>query len=195
MQRSRSLNLLLLSVDSDLHDQVKHTFKGASLTIAKHTASISKLLQKKEFDAVLIESKRRSLAELSLLKTAANSSRTIFITGSRRSLRQAITLLRDMTDGELIPKGNGADPSLEELIQSKVSDFVKGMRNGSARNLYPMLISAVERPLLSLTLRETHGNQIQAARLLGMNRNTLRKKIAELHIPLSRTKSAHKIAL
>lgn len=195
MHRSRSLNLLLLGVDSDLQDQVKHTFKGASLTIAKRTASIPKLLQKKEFDAVFVESKRRSLAELSLLKTTENSSRTIFITGSRRSLRQAITVLRGMTDGEPVSRANGTDPSFEELIQSKISDFVKGMRNGSARNLYPMLISAVERPLLSSTLRETHGNQIQAAKLLGMNRNTLRKKIAELHIPLSRTKSAHKIAL
>ena len=87
-----------------------------------------------------------------------------------------------------------APASLEELIESKVGDFVKGMRNGSAKNLYPILMSAVERPLLTRALKETNGNQIQAARLLGMNRNTLRKKITALHIPVSRTKSVQTIA-
>ena len=38
--------------------------------------------------------------------------------------------------------------------------------------------------MISLVLEETRGNQIQAAALLGLNRNTLRKKIKELKIPL-----------
>jgi two-component system nitrogen regulation response regulator GlnG len=82
----------------------------------------------------------------------------------------------------------GRDLSLEGYLESKMGDFVKGMRNGSARNLHPMLISAVERPLIASALRETRGNQIQAAELLGLNRNTLRKKIIELHIPVKRTR-------
>ena len=48
------------------------------------------------------------------------------------------------------------------------------------------LIQAVERPLIQHALRETNGNQVQAAQLLGMNRNTLRKKIVEYHIPVPR---------
>jgi two-component system nitrogen regulation response regulator GlnG len=60
------------------------------------------------------------------------------------------------------------------------------MKTSSARNLHTMLIKAVERPLISLALKETNGNQIQAAQLLGMNRNTLRKKIADLRIPVNR---------
>ncbi|MEE9232647.1 MAG: helix-turn-helix domain-containing protein, partial [Nitrospirales bacterium] len=50
------------------------------------------------------------------------------------------------------------------------------------------LMRAVERPLIELALRETHGNQIKAARLLGLNRNTLRKKIHEFQISVSRLK-------
>ena len=56
------------------------------------------------------------------------------------------------------------------------------------KNLYPTLMRAVERPLIELALRETHGNQIKAARLLGLNRNTLRKKITEFDISVSQAK-------
>jgi two-component system nitrogen regulation response regulator GlnG len=195
MQRPSALSILLVSSDSELQAQVRQTFKDASLTVAKDSALIPKLLGKKDYDAVLIDSKRSSLTDPGLLKTMEGGNKTVFVTGSRRSLRQAITFLQSMAEPGAPQKNNGAGVSLEDLIQSKVSDFVRGMRNGSARNLYPILMSAVERPLLSSTLKETQGNQIQAARLLGMNRNTLRKKIAELHIPLSKSRSAQKIAL
>jgi len=52
--------------------------------------------------------------------------------------------------------------------------------------LYGRIISEVERPVISLCLRATNGNQIRAAKLLGVNRNTLRKKIRELGINLSK---------
>jgi DNA-binding protein Fis len=79
---------------------------------------------------------------------------------------------------------------LESYLESKLGEFVRGMKNSSGRNLHPMLISAVERPLITFALKETNGNQIQAAQLLGMNRNTLRKKIGELRIPIKREKPA-----
>jgi len=82
--------------------------------------------------------------------------------------------------------GAAAPLSLEDYVEWKMGDFVKGMRNGSGRNLHPMLISAIERPLITKALQETKGNQIQAAELLGLNRNTLRKKIHDLHIPVKR---------
>jgi two-component system nitrogen regulation response regulator GlnG len=47
---------------------------------------------------------------------------------------------------------------------------------------YRRIIEEVERPLLETALARTEGNQIRAAALLGINRNTLRKKIAELGI-------------
>jgi two-component system nitrogen regulation response regulator GlnG len=91
--------------------------------------------------------------------------------------------------GHLHHQGKIRDASLESYLEMKMGDFVKGMRNGSARNLHPILISAVERPLIASALRETQGNQIQAAELLGLNRNTLRKKIVDLHIPLKRIRA------
>jgi two-component system nitrogen regulation response regulator GlnG len=52
--------------------------------------------------------------------------------------------------------------------------------------LYDRILHQVERPLISLCLAATRGNQIKAAELLGLNRNTLRKKIRELDIPVLR---------
>jgi two-component system nitrogen regulation response regulator GlnG len=48
------------------------------------------------------------------------------------------------------------------------------------------VLREIERPLIELSLAATRGNQIRAAELLGLNRNTLRKKIRELDIEVVR---------
>jgi two-component system nitrogen regulation response regulator GlnG len=53
-------------------------------------------------------------------------------------------------------------------------------------DLYSRILREIERPLVSHTLAATHGNQIKASELLGLNRNTLRKKIRELDIQVTR---------
>ncbi|GGD13755.1 nitrogen regulation protein NR(I) [Pyruvatibacter mobilis] len=52
--------------------------------------------------------------------------------------------------------------------------------------LYERLLKELERPLISMSLGATRGNQIKAAQLLGLNRNTLRKKIRDLDIQVVR---------
>ncbi|MBB5514788.1 two-component system nitrogen regulation response regulator GlnG [Rubricella aquisinus] len=54
--------------------------------------------------------------------------------------------------------------------------------------LYDRIIREVEMPLIALALSATRGNQVKTAELLGINRNTLRKKIRELDIPVTRGK-------
>ncbi|MGE3153379.1 MAG: helix-turn-helix domain-containing protein [Nitrospiraceae bacterium] len=194
MVRAVPLNLLLVTSDADLQAQVKRTFKEATVTHAKEVGGLSRLLPKKRFDVALVEGTTNAFAEPGPLKTIVDSHKTLVVAGSRQSLQQAIQFLHAWPEAHNGQKSNGYVLSLEELIESKVGDFVRGMRHGSAKNLYPVLMSAVERPLLTHALKETNGNQIQAARLLGMNRNTLRKKITALHIVVSRTKSVQTIA-
>jgi DNA-binding protein Fis len=49
-------------------------------------------------------------------------------------------------------------------------------------NLYDTVLSEVEKALISIVLKETNGNQLKTARVLGINRNTLRTKIREYKI-------------
>jgi len=57
--------------------------------------------------------------------------------------------------------------------------------------LYDRVISEVERPLIAIALGAARGNQIRAAHLLGLNRNTLRKKIRELGVEVIRGLKSH----
>lgn len=54
--------------------------------------------------------------------------------------------------------------------------------------LYKSVISAIERQLLEYILKRTEGNQLKAARILGINRNTIRSKIKKLGININRWK-------
>jgi two-component system nitrogen regulation response regulator GlnG len=56
--------------------------------------------------------------------------------------------------------------------------------------LYDRILALVERPLIERCLKACDGNQIKAAHLLGLNRNTLRKKMNELGMPLPRPAKA-----
>jgi two-component system, NtrC family, nitrogen regulation response regulator GlnG len=72
--------------------------------------------------------------------------------------------------------------SLEELVRAKLKSFFYRIRGFRVEGLYAEVMSRVERPLIELILAETNGNQLRAAKLLGINRNTLRKKIQKMKL-------------
>ena len=186
---SSVFSILLLSGDPDVQSQVNHIFNDASVTMAKDAAALPRDAARRTFDLVIVESKLGSSDGTAAIPTNMNLTHTLLITGSRTVLKRAAksmqVIARQNSTG-----ANGKDAlSLEDYLEWKMGDFVKGMRNGSGRNLHPMLITAIERPLITRALQETKGNQIQAAELLGLNRNTLRKKIHDLHIPVKRNRT------
>ena len=63
-------------------------------------------------------------------------------------------------------------------MERHIRQFLAASRDGMPmRDIYDQVIAEVERPLIQMTLSATRGNQIKAAAMLGLNRNTLRKKI------------------
>ena len=68
---------------------------------------------------------------------------------------------------------------LENWLQKTVKQYVVAMKSHENGRLHDLILSGVEKPLVEMVLKETAGNQSQAANVLGINRNTLRKKIKE----------------
>ena len=81
------------------------------------------------------------------------------------------------------PEGDGLSHSVERHLRAYFSAHGENL---PTPGLFDRVIREVERPLITLTLEATRGNQIRAAEILGLNRNTLRKKIRELNIPVVR---------
>lgn len=72
--------------------------------------------------------------------------------------------------------------ALEEIVRKKLASFLSKWDGYDVSELYGAVMNRVEKPLLELVLEKTRGNQIRAAKMLGINRNTLRKKLQELKI-------------
>jgi two-component system nitrogen regulation response regulator GlnG len=99
----------------------------------------------------------------------------------------------DVIETELFRKGS---PINEESKSNGISEAVEirvlnyfAVNKGTmpSGDLYDQILKEVESPLIAHTLAFTRGNQLKSAKLLGLNRNTLRKKIRELNIPIVRT--------
>jgi two-component system nitrogen regulation response regulator GlnG len=187
---SSVFSILLLSGDPDVQSQAKYLFKDASVTVAKDAAALPKDAARRTFDAVIVESKSGSSDGVAATLSNIDLTHALVVTGSRNVLKRTSKLLQVFARQKAAGTTGKETLSLEDYLEWKMEDFVKGMRNGSGRNLHPMLINAIERPLIARALQETKGNQIQAAELLGLNRNTLRKKIHDLHIPVKRKRTA-----
>jgi two-component system, NtrC family, nitrogen regulation response regulator GlnG len=79
------------------------------------------------------------------------------------------------------------DESLGAAVDRHLSEYFQAHKGGlPPSGLYERVLKEIEGPLIRLSLEATRGNQIRAAALLGLNRNTLRKKIRALDIPIVR---------
>ena len=80
------------------------------------------------------------------------------------------------------------DECLGDAVERHLNDYFAAHRDGlPSAGLYHRILKEIERPLIEISLAATRGNQIKAAALLGLNRNTLRKKIKELDIRVFRS--------
>ena len=95
----------------------------------------------------------------------------------------------------VIGPGSGARPSLPDsdnladAVERHLADYFAGYKDAlPPPGLYHRILREVEGPLIGAALGATRGNQIRAAELLGVNRNTLRKKVRDLDLQVVRTR-------
>tara|TARA_B100001175_G_scaffold313850_1_gene322141 strand:- start:606 stop:845 length:240 start_codon:yes stop_codon:yes gene_type:complete len=68
-------------------------------------------------------------------------------------------------------------PPLRACVRRSLDTYFKELGDTETQNLHALVVAEVEKPLLEAVLQRTAGNQLRAARILGINRNTLRKKL------------------
>jgi two-component system nitrogen regulation response regulator GlnG len=95
---------------------------------------------------------------------------------------------RELSD-RLAPTDAEGPVTLASLVERHLSSqFASEVDGLPPPGLYDRILAEVERPLFELTLAATRGNQVRAAEVLGINRNTLRKRILDLGIDPGRSR-------
>ncbi len=112
------------------------------------------------------------------------------------TIKRAVILSNDpmLTEADfegLKPEGGETamipqEASLEAIVEAKLRSCLTGIEKLDKGDIHAKVLQQVERPLIRFILEKTRWNQVKAADLLGINRNTLRKKIHELEIELKR---------
>ena len=69
--------------------------------------------------------------------------------------------------------------NLEECVRTSLESYFTDLGGSEPDRMYDMMVRVVEKPLLEVVMREAQGNQSKAAEWLGINRNTLRRKLTE----------------
>ncbi len=146
--------------------------------------------------AFLVRARREGLPEKSIDGSAIEVLKTHTWPGNVRELEnllRRVAALRPealITAREIIgemsaarqdthPRSESQD-TIEDLLKPRLAALLANA--GPEANVYDLAVATVERPLIELALQATRGNQIKAAGMLGINRNTLRKKLQTLGI-------------
>jgi len=122
----------------------------------------------------------RELENLVRRLVVLNAGETIPAQAIAAELKEPARLIAEEVGGE-------EDPSLSAAVEKFLTHYF--LSHGDKLpppGVYDRILTDVERPLISICLAATRGNQIRAAQLLGLNRNTLRKKIRDLELEVIR---------
>jgi DNA-binding NtrC family response regulator len=107
--------------------------------------------------------------------------------GNEQELESAVKKACILSDGitlqaEDFDLAQRQPKSIGKFVEARLKGFMQNIKRLEKFNLYDMVIPEVEKSLIVMVLKETNGNQIKSAKLLGINRNTLRSKIKKLKI-------------
>ena len=68
---------------------------------------------------------------------------------------------------------------IDACVRESLEQYFKDLHGAEPHSMHEMVIAAVEKPLLDVVMKQAEGNQSKAAEWLGLNRNTLRRKLVE----------------
>ncbi|HEY6088143.1 MAG TPA: Fis family transcriptional regulator [Burkholderiaceae bacterium] len=68
---------------------------------------------------------------------------------------------------------------IDACVRESLEQYFKDLRGAEPHSMHQMVIEAVEKPLLEVVMKHAEGNQSKAAEWLGLNRNTLRRKLVD----------------
>ncbi len=71
---------------------------------------------------------------------------------------------------------------LTDCVKKSLDEYFKHLDGQPPHAIYDMVLGCIEKPLLEYILHKVGGNQSKAAEMLGLNRNTLRKKMAQYNL-------------
>ena len=69
--------------------------------------------------------------------------------------------------------------NIQDCIRDNLEGYFQDLRGAEPHAVYDMVVNAVERPMLEVVMQQAEGNQSKAADWLGINRNTLRRKLLD----------------
>ena len=69
--------------------------------------------------------------------------------------------------------------TIEDCVRKSLEKYFRDLDGETPRHVYEMVMRTVEKPVLEIAMEHASGNQSQAAEILGINRNTLRKKLGD----------------
>ena len=76
-------------------------------------------------------------------------------------------------------KSDARENELSSTVRKVMRQYFKDLDGEKCSGIYDMVVLAVEKPMLEVVMNQAQGNQTRAAQLLGLNRNTLRKKLKQ----------------
>lgn len=153
--------------------------------------------------AFLVRAKRDGLPEKMIDAAAIDALKTHSWPGNVRELENLMrrfcalypedVITARMVERELRAErvettDSGGVSTLEDAARTRLSGMVAEAVETGSGTLHEAVLAQVERPLIELCLAATRGNQIRAAEILGVNRNTLRKKIRTLDVRLPKAR-------